>query len=130
MSGLRYSARGRGVTDILDKIDETLTFYSAGLGAELQVPVERGFIEDEPHGEGYRRARDAGLVVVIGADLERLRAALERDLEAAFCRAVPVFCELALSGGVWLDEHLRIWERRDGRLRRMRHLYRTKRRHW
>lgn len=27
--------------DILDRIDETLTFYSAGLGSELTVPVER-----------------------------------------------------------------------------------------
>jgi len=95
------------VTDILSRIDDTLTFHSAGLGVDLQVPVEREPEDGEwapftttgggSSGE-YRRVGTA-IEWRIVLSLPRFKTAAERKADAA----------------------------RRARLRRMHHLYRMRR---
>jgi catechol 2,3-dioxygenase-like lactoylglutathione lyase family enzyme len=107
------------VTDLVDRIDETLAYYSEGLGAELVVPVERGdpywTMTSQPiKGPEF----DRSLLVrwhSLTADQREILAAWVRDHD---CEPGDVPVNGGILGydaatGEW---RIRLYRRRDGRL--------------
>lgn len=114
------------MTDILSRIDDTLTFYSAGLGVDLEVPVER---EDEDEAiwfETYMVPVQVDIdemfqriTVTVLDDWARNFAEASRAINAAWKAMGPAVksmtAPLAVVSGIEAA--------RRERLRRMHHLY-------
>jgi hypothetical protein len=113
------------MNEILDKIDETLTYHSAGLGADVTVPVER----DLPD----LLARMLDPSVLITPAVVRFDAGLRRFLDEVSQAMRPLndaFAEMArgFESNLWIfDELHKADEERRARLRRMHQLYRHRR---
>jgi hypothetical protein len=123
--------------DILERIDETLTYYSAALGEEVTVPVPRdGVFDGMPTaygaapGSGVADAAEAFGVQLEGWQryfLNQFTTAMGRFEVAFQQRVVP---SIEALGAVFrgLELALSESERRRVRLRAMRHAYRQRRR--
>jgi len=105
------------MADVLEQIDELLTYYSAGLGEEITVDCQT-----YPGFPGIR-----------------IDDVIDQATFAAHMLAlVPPTCLVPLAEvegppatfRVWLDRYDEAIERFEARLRRMHHLYRLRRRRW
>jgi hypothetical protein len=104
------------VTDILTTIDDTLTYHSAALGEDLTVPVER---EDDDE-MLIPVAANTTYEFAWALDLARISLGMSRLLEPIVA-VVKSFDEI-------VPALLAADAARRARLRRMRHLYRMRRR--
>lgn len=115
-----------GGSDILSRIDDTLTFYSAGLGVDLEVPVEPSGLDrpdvDLDSSEDWRAAQRHGHVVagervhyhdLTGDEREAVHTWVrEHGLEPS---NVPIDGLLGYDAGTG-EWRIRVYRRRDGKL--------------
>lgn len=102
------------MTDILDRIDDTLTYYSAGLGGEVTVPVEK------PADAEIAEAAEQYLRTFV----DRLNDMFAHT-EQAMLALLPALNDMAEALQPVVTA---IDTQRRARLRRMHHLYRQRRR--
>ena len=120
------------MTDTLSRIDDTLTFHSAGLGGvDLKVPVERDELDDlaafmEVCGftlSEWQREVLAAPPVLIDVDYFEQRGVSAAAIAAVLAR------HALMDGNVYVVSKRAhaAEDRRRARLRRMHHLYRMRR---
>ena len=105
------------MSDILSTIDDTLTYYSSGLGEEIEVPFERDELRDltyEVLGEVMQRWADSVMPAV--------RDAVD-ELGKMLAQLAPPLLEC-------LEFAQTVETARRVRLRRMHTAYRHRRRKW
>lgn len=120
------------MTEILDRIDEALTYYSAGLGEDVTVPVER----DEPPppalGRQWRLGAASYDMSVPGARTVQVRVVLDADsFVRATRRMARAVADVLGAIAEWERaeaERVRAAAERRAWLRRMRIAYRRRNR--
>jgi hypothetical protein len=112
----------------LERIDETLTYHSAGLGVDVTVPVE-GSVADDLEAVLAVRLDPWQRALIEGAVRDRFAGLAESFAVAAGrayeLRGAMTFIDKAM--GVYLDEVSARSDRRRARLRRMHRMYRSRR---